>query len=179
MVAALGRRVATADGRHGFAEALHLGPGVVVVVLALDLVSREGEQPGDGVADGAVPGGGDDDRPGRVRGHHLHLDALRRRSAAPAVVGARAQDLGERRPEPGRRDPEVDEARSGHLGQHDLVQAGRPLRQLFGQLPRWAALQGRLLERDVRRVVPVLGLRRSLELDRRARELGELRLELR
>ncbi len=57
-------------------ELLHLRAGVVVVVLALDLVPGELEETGDRVAVGAVPCRGDRDRAGRVGGDHLDLDSL-------------------------------------------------------------------------------------------------------
>ena len=85
-VAVLGWLLSAPDGVDGRAEEVHLRAGVVVVVLALDVVAGELEQPGDGVAVGAVPRGGDGDRPGRVRRDELDLDALRglRRAGAEA-----------------------------------------------------------------------------------------------
>ena len=50
------RRLLTAPERvDGRPEAVHLRAGVVVVVLALDVVSGEGQQPRDRVAVRAVP----------------------------------------------------------------------------------------------------------------------------
>ena len=76
VVAVLGRLLPAPRGLDRRAEALHLGAGVVVVVLALDRVARELEQPRDRVAVRGVPRRGDRDRPRRVRGDHLDLDAL-------------------------------------------------------------------------------------------------------
>ena len=86
------------------AEALHLGAGVVVVVLALDVVAGELEQAGDAVAVGAVPRGRDGDRAGRVRGDHLDLDALAlsRRAAAVARRRRRGSRRARRRTRPAR-----------------------------------------------------------------------------
>ena len=78
VVAVLRRLLPTPHRVDRRAEAVHLRARVVVVVLALDLVARELEQPRDGVAVRAVPRRRDGDRPGRVRRHHLDLHALRR-----------------------------------------------------------------------------------------------------
>src|SRR5439155_18319838 len=82
------------------AELLHLGAGVVVVVLALDLVACELEQAGHRVAVGAVPRRGDRDRAGRVRGDHLDLDPLAAGRLAGAKIAAPFDDRGERFGEP-------------------------------------------------------------------------------
>ena len=84
VVAVLGRLLAAADGLDGGAKPVHLAAGVVVVVLALDRVAGEREQPRDAVAVGAVPRRRDRDRAGRIGRDHLDLDALRRRSRAAA-----------------------------------------------------------------------------------------------
>ena len=78
LVAVLGRLLAAPDRLDGRAEPVHLRPGVVVVVLALDPVPGELEQPRDRVAVGAVPRRRDGDRARRVRGDELDLDALGR-----------------------------------------------------------------------------------------------------
>ena len=56
LVAVLGRLLATPARLDRGAEELHLAAGVVVVVLALDVVAGELEQPRDRVAVGAVAG---------------------------------------------------------------------------------------------------------------------------
>ncbi len=86
VVAVLGRLLAAAHRVDRRAEAVHLGAGVVVVVLALDRVTGEGEQPRDAVAVGAVACRGDGHRAGRVRRHHLDLNALRRLGGAAAEL---------------------------------------------------------------------------------------------
>jgi hypothetical protein len=102
LVAVLRGLLPVPNGRDRGAETLHLRAGVVVVVLALDLVPRELEQPRDRVADGAVASRRDRNRPGRVGRDHLdlHLLALLRR--AGAIVRACGQDLAERLAEPPR-----------------------------------------------------------------------------
>ena len=86
VVAVLRRLLAAPHRVDRGAEAVHLGAGVVVVVLALDRVAGEGEQPGHAVAVGAVAGRRDRHRAGRVRGDHLDLDALRRLGGAAAEL---------------------------------------------------------------------------------------------
>ena len=77
-ISVLGRLFAPANRLDGLAEPVHLRPGVVVVVLALDVVPRELEQPGHRVAVGAVPRRRHSDWPRRIRGDELDLDALAR-----------------------------------------------------------------------------------------------------
>ena len=96
VVAVLGRLLATADGLDRRAKAVHLPAGVVVVVLALDRVPGEREQPGDAVAVGAVPGRRDRHRARRVGGHHLDLHPLGGRGRAAAEVSAVLEHVRER-----------------------------------------------------------------------------------
>ena len=141
------------------------GAGVVVVVLALDVVAGELEQPRDGVAVRAVPCRRDGDRPGRIGRDQLDLDALARRRRAGAVVAPAASisasasryhsRASQRLTKPG----PATSARS-------TCGLARRLGELLGQLARrLAPLRGES-KRDVRRVVPVRGVRGSLELDR-------------
>ncbi len=132
VVAVLGRRLTAPDGLDRGAEALHLRARVVVVVLALDLVAAELEQPRDRVAVGAVAAGRDGDRAGGVRGDHLHLDALARLSPAAAVALPASSMRPERAGEPPVAEEEVDEARAGDLGPLDV----RQLRGDRGDLDR-------------------------------------------
>jgi hypothetical protein len=117
------------------AEALDLSADVVVVVLALDVMPGELEQASDRVAVRGVPRGADGQRPGRVRGHHLDLDALLdvRRSRPVARPGL--EDLCERLPEPLRVEPEVDEAGAGHFRPLDRSDTGRMPGELLRELP--------------------------------------------
>jgi hypothetical protein len=82
-VAVLGRLLAAPDSLDRGVEALQLRAGVVVVVLARDLVARELELARDRVADRAVPARGDGDRPGRVGRDHLDLQRLRALAEPP------------------------------------------------------------------------------------------------
>src|SRR5581483_1276595 len=90
---------------------------------------------------------------------------------------AGAADLAERVAEPGILEPEIDEAGACDLGARDLRRLGEPRRKLLGQLTRGAPLRRRASQRDVRRIVAVLGLRRPFELDRCAGERREPSLE--
>ena len=105
----------------------------------------------------------------------LDLDPLgvQRRSAAVAV--AEVEDLFERILVPGRRDPEVDEARSGNLRSLDVVQRPRELRELARDLARRARAMRGEPQGGVRRVIAVRRVVRPLELHLLARRLAELR----
>ena len=176
-VAVLRSLPAFAHRLDGGPEELHLPARVVVVVLALDVVPGELEQPGDGVAVGAVAGGGDDDRARRVRGDHLDLDVLAPFGLAAAVAASGPEDLRERLAVPVPAEPEVDEPRAGDLGALDLRQRRGPLRQFLRQLARGLPLRRSELQRGVRRVVAVLGLARPFELDAGACEARERRFQ--
>ncbi len=122
MVAVLGRLLPAPDRIDRGPEALHLGAGVVVVVLALDRVAGMREHARDGVAVDPVPGRRDRDRPGRVRRDHLDLHSLHGVGEPAAVALPRLEDLRERLAVPRSPEPEVDEARPGDLGAlHELA----------------------------------------------------------
>ena len=93
LIAVLRRVLPAPDRLDRGAEAIHLRAGVVVVVLALDRVARVREDARDRVAVGPVPSRCDGDRPGRVRGHHLHLHPLGGIREAAAVGLPRLEDL--------------------------------------------------------------------------------------
>ena len=173
LIAILGRLLSSADRLHGRPEPVHLRTGVVVVVLALDGMARVRQHPRERVAVRAVRGR-DRDRAGRVRRDHLDLDSLNGVGKAGAIPLSGLEDLRERLPIPGRREPEVDETRARHLGADDSVKADRLFGQLLGDLARRALPLGCKLESGVRRVVPVLGARWPLELDRGAGDADEL-----
>ncbi len=164
-VAALRRLLAAATRLDGLAELVHLGAGVVVVVLARHVVPRVLEEPRHRIAVRPVPCRGDRDRPGRVRRDHLDLHPLGLVRETRSVAIARVEDLAQRFPVPGRREPEVDEARAGDLGALDALQRLCLGDQLFRDLARRLLALGSELERSVRRVVPVIAARRPLELD--------------
>ncbi len=134
------------------------------------------EDPRDGVAVRGVSCVCDRQRAGRVRRDHLDLDPLGRRgSRAGAERVARLEDLPERVGEPGVGDVEVDEPRPGGLGRLDQAPLDGAGRNLGGQIARRLLPRRGESKRDVRRVVAVARIGRALELDGRAREVGELR----
>ena len=154
-------------------KALHLRAGVVVVVLALDVVAGECQKPRDRVAVRAVSRRGDRDGPGRIRGHHLDLDPLPLDGRGGPERLSRLADLPHAVREPGVRQPEVHESGTCGLGTLRQPVGDDTLRDLGRDLARRTPLQPRELERDVRRVVAVLGVARPFERDGRACELGE------
>ena len=135
-VPVLGRLLAAPERFDGVAEAVHLRAGVVVVVLALDVVTGEGQQPRHRVAVRAVPRVRDRDRPGRVRRDHLDLDPLRRRRRPRAERVPGREDLAERLREPCVRDVEVDEAGRRRLRPLDEATLQRRDDDLAGDVER-------------------------------------------
>ena len=171
VISVLGRLFASPQRLDRRVEALHLRARVVVVVLALDLVPCECEQASDRVAVRAVARMRDRDRPGRVGRDHLDLDALVLHRRSRTELDAYVRDATDALGEPGIRDPEIDEPGSCRL--RPLCDPGlHGLRRELGRDVAWRPLlESRELERDVRRVVAVLGIGRALERDRHAREL--------
>ena len=172
-VAVLGRLLPAPDRIHRRAEEVHLASGVVVVVLALDLVAGELEQSRDRVTVGPVSGRGDRDRPGRVRRDELHLDPLARVGGSAAETPSAGEHRREPGPEPGVVDGDVQEARARDVHGGDPVQCGDPPAQLLGDLARRLPTLAREAERHVRRVVAVARVCRALELDGRPRHVGK------
>ena len=162
LVAVLGRLFASPNGVDGCVEELHLPSGVVVVVLALDLLARERQEPRDRVAVRAIPGMRHRERAGGVRGHHLDLHPLRRRWASGTEPVAGGQDLAERFRDPCVGDVEIDEAWACGLGALGKPSGHGLVCDLGRELARRLPPGGREPQRDVRRVVAVLGVRRPL-----------------
>jgi hypothetical protein len=69
-------------------EPIHLSPGVVEVVLALDRPPGRLEHPGQGVAEGGVAPLPDVERARRIRAHELHLSPAAVRLHAPEPLPA-------------------------------------------------------------------------------------------
>ena len=136
-------------------------------------MAGEREQPRDRVAVGAVPRRGDGDRAGRVGRDELHLDALGLVRDGAAEAAARLEHRCEAAGEPAVVDRQVEEPRPGDLDPRHAVEAGDPLAQLLGDLPRRAPQRPRELERDVRRIVAVALVGRPRQLDRGAAGLGD------
>ena len=136
-------------------------------------MAGEVEQPRDGVAIGAIASGGDRDRAGGIRRNHLHLHALPLLCTARPVRVPGGQDLAERRREPVVAQEEIDEARPRDLGAVDRLEPRCRLGDLGRDLPRGLPSRPGELQRDVRRVVAVLGPRRALELELGPRHIGD------
>ncbi len=174
VVPVLRRLLTPTHGVDGRAEALHLHPCVVVVVLARNLVPGERQEARYRVAVRTVPRAGDGDRSRRVRGHHLDLDPLGLARRPRSERCAHGDDLAHRIGDPRVRKPEVDEARPCGLRPLCEPSLDSSRSDLLCDLARWPHLRPRELERDVRRVVAVHRIRGSLELDGSSRDLGEL-----
>ena len=171
-IALLGRLLSYPDSLHGFAEQLHLPSRVVVVVLSHDDVARERQETGDGVAVSAVAGVRDSEGPRRVRGHHLDLHALGRGREA-AAEGLGLEDRAQRVDEPFVGDTEVHEPRTRDVRTVDETVLLHTRGDLGGDLAGRPPLGPGPLQGDRRRVVPVNGIRRALELDGSARDLAQ------
>ena len=103
--------------------------------------------------------------------------ARRRRPRAERVAGR--EDLPERLREPRVGDVEVDEAGRRRLRPLDETTLERRSDDLAGDVERRLPPRAREAERDVRRVVAVRRIARTLERDRDLRDLGERLLEAR
>ena len=178
-VTVLGRLLPAPDRLDRRVEALHLRSCVVVVVLALDLVAGERQHACDGVAVGGVAGNGDRQRSRRVGGDHLDLDALGiERGLGPEVAG-RGEDPAQPVGEPCVGHAEIEESGARRLGGLDQLATESLGRQVGRDLTWRASLGGREPQCDVRRVVAVLRISRTLEDDGDAGKLGERAREVR
>ena len=153
-------------------KSLHLRSRVVVVVLALDVVPDEGEQPRDRVAVGGVPSRRDGQRACGVGGDHLDLDPLGVAGCAATERCACAEDLEQPCDQPFIRYAQVEESRPRGLGALDQLMLERLAPDARGDVARRTALGRREPERDVRRVVAVLEIAGTLEGHR---DTGDLR----
>jgi hypothetical protein len=133
-VAVLGRLLPARPREDRLAEPVDLTAGVVEVVLALDLVADEAQDPPQCVAVRRVAAARGGQRPGRVGGDELDLDPLARLGLAAAVAVAGRQHRGRRRGVPGVGEEDVEEAGPGDL--HALEPLAEPLGQLLAELLR-------------------------------------------
>ena len=117
LVAVLGQRLARHPRGDRRREAVDLAAEVVDVVLALDLVAGELEQPRQRVAVGRVPAARGGQRAGRVGGDELDQDPLRDLVGAgrPPEPLARRRARPRAPPVPGVGEEEVEEAGAGDL----------------------------------------------------------------
>ena len=153
-----------------FAEAVDLDAGVVDVMLAGDVGPGRREDPAERVADGRPPGVPEVDRTGRVGRHELEVDLLLGEDVAPPVRVAGLDHHAGERAGGGRAEADVEEARPGHVDTGDIEGAGSFL-QMFRDARREIARRnaGLLgdLERDVRRIVAMLGVPGAFHAGRR------------
>ena len=170
LVSVLGDRLPTPERRDRLAKAVHLRAGVVVVVLARHVVAAERQQACNTVAVRTVSGRGDDDRAGRIRRDHLHLDPLGRVGPAASVP---LPDLRQRREEERVGDAHVDEPRPRHLCGRDLVEGRDLLGVLLCELARRPADGLGRAQRDVRREIAVSRILGAFELDSFAQLLSD------
>jgi hypothetical protein len=174
VVAVLRHLLATPQRIDRTPETIDLRTGVVVVVLALDLVTTECEQPRDAVAVRAVPCVRNEERPGRVCRDHLDLYTLGRTGRPAAAVPVR--HLCERPDEERVGEAQVDETGARDVRRLDVVDLRNARGQLRRKLPRRPP---RLLggaKRDIRGEIAVGRVLRPLELDVGAHRRRDLRL---
>jgi hypothetical protein len=116
-------------------------------------------------------------RTGGVGRDELEVDVAPAQLAPGAVGPAARQDVPDQGALRVRGKPQVQEAGAGDLGGLDAVRAREGLGEPAGELPRWhpGLLGG--AQRDVRGVVPVLGVAGALDADvRRERRLVQASL---
>ena len=174
VVAVLGQRRAVEDRRDRRAEIAHLGAEVVEVVLARHGVAGRFKHAAEQVADEGAPRVADVEGPCRVGADELHVHVARggRRHAAPG--GGRGEDAADEVLEGGIGEAQVEESRGGHgRGRDDGGRAGRDagveLRgQGLGDPQGRHPVRPRELHREIGRQVAMLGVGRSLDIDRRA-----------
>ena len=111
-------------GLDGFAEELDLAAGVVHVELARHLVSGPLQQRGDRVAERRAATVSHVQRPRRIGGDELHVDAERRRGPRPSPVSAGLDDLRQPLPDGSIGEPEVEESRARDFHLRDAGRLG-------------------------------------------------------
>ncbi len=168
LVAVLRRLLAPRPRLDRLAEALHLAPGVVHVVLALHAVAGPLQDACQRITVGRVARRGDRHRAGRVRAHELevHVPAL----GAGAVVLARLEQGRERVEVPAVGHEQVEEAGPRDLHALDGLAepVAEPLAQLLRDRARRLAHGRREQHRRVRGVIAEVRPRRAVELQARA-----------
>ncbi len=192
LVAVLGHRLTALERGHGRAQVADLGTRIVEVVLARDLLAAGLEDATEQVADERATSVADVERAGRVGRHELDVDraGAGRRDATPGERGRTARSrVTATRPQP------AGSARIAAMVDSSAASRSRRLRNPGGATSTVAmgvsddassASTGQLggergrdrqrrhpvwpgeLEREVAGEVTVLGIGRSLDLDRRA-----------
>ena len=161
-VAALGHVPAVQPGEHGVREHVHLGAGVVDVVLGRDVGTGGPEDAGDRVAEGGPAGVADVQRAGGVGRDELHVDHVPGERGVGAVGGTGLDDrLGEGTGGSGVHG-DVQEAGAGDVHRGHAVDRFEPGAQDGRELPRVGARRLGQLEGDVGGPVPVVPVLRAL-----------------
>ncbi len=167
----LAERLAVAQERRA-RQHVDLRAGVVDVVLARHREAGDRQQIGERIAEHRAAAMADMHRPGRIGRDVFDVHRLARADAAPAVVRAGADRVGQRLAPHRRIERQVDEARPRDLGLGDLGKLCELGRDLLGKLAR---LQARVLgerHRRIGREIAVARLARRLDHDARQIERG-------
>ncbi len=154
-------------------EELHLNAPVVDVELALYAVPTPGEDPSEGVPEGAPPAVACVEWARRVGADVLDVGGNTGTDVEARVAVARLDDLGEDVVQPGGREAEVDEPgpcdlHRGHVGRWIRCDA---IDDVLGEFARVTPGRLRAGQRHVGRPVTVVAVGRALEVDRRRARL--------
>ena len=155
-------------GAHRLREHPHLPPGVVVVVLACDVVAGPVEQVGDGVAEDRVAAVAHVERAGGIGAHVLHEGRLPGPHVRLSERVALGQEVGESVEQVVLCEPEIDKSGPGHLHAPDARRIDvlpQPLGEPLGNGPRVVAEHAGETEGRIRGEVAVLGAVRRLEFN--------------
>ena len=117
-------------------ENVHLPAGVVDVVLALHVVTDEGEQVCQGGALGGAAAVTDVQRPGGIGGDEFHLNADTLADVAAAEIIALLENPGNDRAAAAAADEEIDETGPRDFDAFDRVAGAERLDDEFGQRAR-------------------------------------------
>ena len=120
---------------HRGSEQLDLGPRVVPVVLALDVVAGRVEDVRQRIPEGGVSGRADVERARGIGRHVFDLHTLPPR-LTPPVGRTPLEDLAQDVVQPSRVEEEIDEARSGHVDLADRSGWVEVSNDGLGDLPR-------------------------------------------
>ena len=166
-VAVVGDGFALGRGDQRADEPVDLGAVVVEIVFAQYVGALRRQQPAQRVADGGPAGTPDVDGSGRVGRDEFQVDLVPGQCVGVAEVVAGVDDVVDDHGLRRRLEAHVDEAGPGHLRRGDAVGLRQRLGQPSGQFTRVRADLFAELQRQVARVIAVLGVARPLHGDRR------------
>ena len=165
-VTVFGRWLTFDRGDQRVDEAIDLGAVVIEVVLAHHCCTLGGQQPAQCVADGGPPGAADVNRAGRVGRDELEVDVLPVEQTRTTVIGAGRHDIGHHHALSRCLDPQIDESGPGYLRRGDCIGVGECGDQPARELARVRAGLLAHLQREIGRIISVLGVARTLDGDR-------------